>query len=326
MSIVSDVVSSFLPHKKKITPSGWISFNAPCCHHLGHAQDTRGRGGLIINNNGGVSYHCFNCGFKCSWQSGRNLSLKFKKFLEWLNTPDDVIKQLSLDLLKQIESTTLKNALPKLPVFKETSLPENSICINTCNNVPNNLYPIIEYISTRNLNFTDTKFHWCSNLAYKDRLIIPFYFKNKIVGYTARTIQNKTPKYLTSSQPGYIFNLDNQNEEYKFMILCEGPIDALHIKGVSILGSELSDSQITLLKSYNKEIIVIPDKDKSGKKLCNQALDLGWSVSLPNWDKNINDVSDAVNKYGRLLTLYTIIKAKESNSLKIKLGAKKWFG
>ena len=80
MSIVSNIVSVYLPAKKKTTPSGWISFNAPCCHNNGHAHDTRGRGGLIINGDEGVTYHCFNCGFKCSWQAGRNLSLKFKNF------------------------------------------------------------------------------------------------------------------------------------------------------------------------------------------------------------------------------------------------------
>ena len=55
MSIVSNVVKSYLPYKTKATPSGWMSFNAPCCHHNGHKQDKRSRGGLIFNDNEGVS-------------------------------------------------------------------------------------------------------------------------------------------------------------------------------------------------------------------------------------------------------------------------------
>ena len=78
MSIVKEILSTFLPAKRKQTPSGWISFNAPCCHHNGTSADTRGRGGLISNGDGGLSYHCFNCGFKASWQPGRNLSHKLK--------------------------------------------------------------------------------------------------------------------------------------------------------------------------------------------------------------------------------------------------------
>ena len=47
MSIVSDTVTTYLPGKRKTTPSGWCSFNAPCCIHNGETQDTKQRGGLI---------------------------------------------------------------------------------------------------------------------------------------------------------------------------------------------------------------------------------------------------------------------------------------
>ena len=84
MSIVSDTLTLYLPAKRKTTPSGWTSFIAPCCTHNGETQDTKGRGG-VIHEGEAVSYHCFNCGYKASWQPGRNLSYKFKKLLEWLD-------------------------------------------------------------------------------------------------------------------------------------------------------------------------------------------------------------------------------------------------
>jgi len=46
---------------------------------------------------------------------------------------------------------------------------------------------------------------------------------------------------------------------------------------------------------------------------------------MPEWPAGIKDVNDAVVKLGRLATLYLIASAKESNSLKIQLRAKKWF-
>jgi len=160
MSIVSNIVSAYLPAKKKTTPSGWISFNAPCCHHNGQTTDKRGRGGLIINNDGGVSYHCFNCGFKCSWQGAKSLSLKFKKFLEWLNVPDNIIKKLSLELLKQETNNVTKLQIQTiLPSFKEITLPNNAILINEVQNVNSNILKIIEYISNRNLQFEDSSFY-----------------------------------------------------------------------------------------------------------------------------------------------------------------------
>jgi hypothetical protein len=47
---------------------------------------------------------------------------------------------------------------------------------------------------------------------------------------------------------------------------------------------------------------------------------------MPDWDVEINDISDAVAKYGRLYTLYSIVSAAESSPLKIRLKAKRWFG
>ncbi len=46
---------------------------------------------------------------------------------------------------------------------------------------------------------------------------------------------------------------------------------------------------------------------------------------MPDLPDGIKDVNDAVVKLGRLTAFWMIINAKESNSLKIQLRAKKWF-
>jgi hypothetical protein len=46
---------------------------------------------------------------------------------------------------------------------------------------------------------------------------------------------------------------------------------------------------------------------------------------MPDWPEGVKDVNDAVIKLGRLATLWMIVDAKESNTLKIQLRAKKWF-
>ena len=104
MSVVLDTVLTYLPAKRKTTPSGWTSFNAPCCHHNGHTADTRGRGG-VIQNDGGISYHCFNCGYKCSWHPGRPFSHKMRRLLQWLGTSDDVINKVALDVMRENEGS-----------------------------------------------------------------------------------------------------------------------------------------------------------------------------------------------------------------------------
>jgi DNA primase len=122
-----------------------------------------------------------------------------------------------------------------------------------------------------------------------------------------------------------VFNLDRQHNNREFVICCEGPFDAISIDGCALLGAEIKDSQNWLLKQLGKEIILVPDKDHEGPKTVEQAVGFGWSVSMPEWPEGVKDVNDAVVKLGRLATLYLIISAKESNSLKIQLKAKKWF-
>ena len=325
MSIVSDLLTAYLPSKRKTTPSGWTSFNAPCCHNNGNTTDTRGRGGLISEGDV-ISYHCFNCGYKASWQPGRSLSYKFKKLLEWCNTPDSEISKLALDVMRINEGVEVAERKIELPTFETVPLPPDAVKIADIKDFNKFSIAILEYIAARNLNLDDTDYYWSPSLGYRDRLIIPFYYEKRIVGWTARTItEDKKPKYLTETQPGFVYGLDEQGYNKVFAIVCEGQVDAIHIDGCALGGSEINDQQAMLLNRLAKDVIVVPDRDSAGSKLVEQAIELGWSVSLPLWDSDINDVGDAVSKYGRLYTLYSIANAAESSPLKIRLRAKKWF-
>jgi len=82
---------------------------------------------------------------------------------------------------------------------------------------------------------------------------------------------------------------------------------------------------INIGKQFRKHVIVVPDRDEAGQKLVWDSFEAGWSVSMPDWDQDVKDVNDAVCKYGRLHTLYTIIKNAEDSQLKTKLRMKKWF-
>lgn len=325
MSIVSDILLSYAPAKRKQTPSGWVSFDAPCCVHNGETADKKQRGG-IIQEGDTVSYHCFNCGYKCSWQPGRNLSQKLKKLLSWFNTPDDVITKLALDVMRENEGVEVKKLKLELPEFTTVPLPPDAVRLADITEFNKYSIAILEYMAKRNLNLDDTDYYWSPSLAYRERLIIPFYYEGRIVGWTARTVGDNKVKYLTESQPGFVYGLDEQRPQKVFCLVCEGPIDAVHIEGCALTGSEINDQQALLLNRLGKDIYVVPDRDKAGSKLIEQAISRGWGVSMPDWDSNINDISDAVAKYGRLYTLYSIVSAAESSPLKIRLKAKKWFG
>jgi Toprim-like len=319
MSLISDTLQQYLPGKRKHTPSGWISFNAVCC------DDTRGRGGFIVNAGNAVSYHCFNCGFKCSWQPGRHISQKMNKFMRDLNIPDDIISQLRLEALRLDENNTteIRNIIPK---FDVRALPMDSKLIaDLIYNPPEKLIPVLEYVINRKIYLEDFPFYWTPKVGFSNRLIIPFLYKGEIVGWTARAINDATPKYLSEQQPGYVFNLDNQMDERELVIVSEGPFDALSIDGCALLGAEIKDSQNWLLKQLGKEIVLVPDRDEAGKTTLEQALEYNWSVSMPDWPDGIKDINDAVIKLGKLATMWLVVSSKESNNLKIQLKAKKWF-
>ena len=333
MNIVFDALQVYLPAKRKQTPSGWLAFNAPCCEHNGTTPDTRQRGGLIANADEGVSFHCFNCGFKTSWRNGRNLSFKMKKFMRWLNVPDDTITKLALQVLQTKTDSTGHKTFITLPKFVSKELPPKSKPIHEWadykalepGGIDKDLFKVLEYIAARKLNLNDDDLYWTPEAGYRDRLIIPFYYREKVVGYTARKVVESKVKYLSEQQPGYVFNIDEQTDDRKYVVAVEGPIDAIAIDGVALLGSEIKEQQTALLNSLGKHVIVVPDRDEAGQKLVYDAMEAGWSVSMPDWSQDIGDANDAVRKYGRLHTLYSIVKNAEESQLKIKLRMKKWF-
>jgi hypothetical protein len=328
MGLIADTLQTYLPSKRKHTPSGWISFNAPCC------DDKRQRGGFIVNAGDAVSYHCFNCGFKCSWQPGRHISQKMNQFMRNLNIPDDTISQLRLEALRLDDNNTaeIRSIIPK---FDKRALPIDSKSFEEWREfikqsddnyiVPKAVIDVVEYMARRNIGIFDYPLYHSDKIGFNNRIIIPFLFKGEIVGWTARAINDAKPKYLSEQQPGYVFNLDAQSDDRGFVIISEGPFDALSIDGCALLGAEIKDSQNWLLKQLGKELVLVPDRDAAGKATLEQALELGWSVSMPDWPNGVKDINDAVVKLGKLATLYLIVHSKESNNLKIQLRAKKWF-
>ena len=102
----------------------------------------------------------------------------------------------------------------------------------------------------------------------------------------------------------------------------EGIFDALSIGGLAVMHNTISDAQARLIRSLDREITVIPDQDRAGLELIDRAVELGWAVSIPNWE-GCKDVNDAVKKYGRLGTLLTIMQSRETSRIKIELAKKK---
>lgn len=324
MSLIIEAVQAHLPPKRKATPSGWISFNAICCHHNGTNTDRRQRGGVMFTE--GVSYHCFNCGFKSSWQPGRPITGKFKKLLQWLGVADEIITKCTFEALRLKDEIAPEHVLNLNPVFFDKAMPLGTRPVKEwLMDPPDALIPVLEYLISRGFTIDDYDWHWTDESGFDDRLIVPFYYQNRLVGYTARLIrERKTVKYISEQQPGYVFNLDHQHNDRKFVIVTEGPLDAVCVDGVAVMSNEIGPVQKHLISRLQREVIVVPDRDESGLKMVEQALEFGWSVSMPDWPDGVKDVNDATRLFGKLYALWAIVKAKESMPLKIQLRMKKW--
>ena len=334
MNLIQNTILNSLPANKKKTPSGWISFNAPCCIYNGETQDKKKRGGIMAGADGTISYHCFNCGYKASYVIGRRLTQKMRTFMGYIGIADDTIKKLAIEAMRH-EEGDIKYEKKKFVNFHKKQMPKNTHSLDVwlekyvAKDLTAPQYDkidnLLNYLKVRGIDPTWYDFMYSPDMYFNfnQRLIIPFYWRGDVVGYTGRLFEDiEKVKYVTDVQPGYVFNMDTQDWTRKFVIVTEGPFDAITISGVSILGSEINDVQRELINNLNRQVIVVPDRDAPGEKLINQAIEFGWSVAFPEWDNKVGDVAEAVLKYGRLFTIQSILKSTESSKLKIDLKRK----
>lgn len=337
---IQQSILQLLPARKKTGQNGWTSFNAPCCVHNSESADTRGRGG-IKTNAGQISYHCFNCGFKASFVPGRHLTFKFRKLLAWLGADDLTIRRLVIDAVR-LKELVAPEELVKEPeqeiVYEKRELPEGAVSFGNWRTylevqgdeyvAPVQLCHAVAYVDNRKIDFKKYEFYVTDNEAYNlhRRVIVPFYYRGELVGYTARAIEDGIkPKYWSSHPADFVFNLDMQKSESKFVVVCEGPFDAMSIDGVAVSGSEISDTQIEQIDRLQREVIVVPDTDRAGRKLVDRAIEAGWTVSFPVWQETCKDINEAVTKHGKLFVLKSILAARETSRLKIELKKKKLY-
>jgi hypothetical protein len=312
-------ILTYLPAKRKQTPSGWISFNAPCC------QDRRSRGGIKMSDSN-WNYHCFNCSTTASFVLGRTLSFKARKLLTLLGVPEQEIELLNFESLRHRsvhgildDRVQVLNTLSNIDFNEYDDWPPGSEFVTE------DLHAHWQYLRNRKVPedfpvmtvIKNDGVHWT-----RPHVTIPFTYNGKVVGWTSRMLDNKTPKYISHSQPGYVFGTDFQQNSWRYVIVTEGIFDAISINGLALMHATVSDLQAKLIRNLSKEIIVVPDQDLAGMDLVDRAVELGWSVSMPPWPSDIKDVNDAVVKYGRLATLLTIIQSRETSKLKIELRKK----
>jgi DNA primase len=204
--------------------------------------------------------------------------------------------------------------------FKEMPLPEAQLI--DIDNTDHDVF--VQYLNKRKVSIKDYPFMCTPDEEGRqaNRIIIPFTYEHKIVGHTSRYLDDRKPKFISEQQPGYLFGVDLQKSEWQVCIVVEGIFDALSISGCALTTNGISDEQAEILKNLNRKIIVVPDQDKSGIDVIDRALDLGFYISMPEWDIDIKDVNDAVIKYGKLPTLLSILQSATNSKIKTEIKRK----
>jgi hypothetical protein len=305
--------------KIKRTASGWLSGNAACCVHNGESLDKRSRGGLIVGAQE-WGYSCFNCGFNARFVLGQPLSYNARRLLTWLNVPQEDIERVNLESLRHkstqslLEQRAQTAAQPALIHFDQRPLPSGLLPVDQ--STPQAL----TYLQSRCVSPDFPVFYMPKP---RPGVLIPFAHRGQTVGNTIRFLDNRPIKYLHDMPHGYVFGIDQQQPHWSFAVVVEGVFDAMSIQGLAVLHNDINAAQVQLIRSLNRDIVVVPDQDTAGMALVDRAIELGWSVSMPEWPADCKDVNDAVIRMGRVAAMITIQAARETSSIKIQLQKKK---
>lgn len=170
------------------------------------------------------------------------------------------------------------NSQLELNNLKEVSLPGTVIPLDELSDS----HPAVQYLTERNFDVkilskifsvgfclkSDENYFFANN-----RIIIPIYMNNVLVGWQARLIgDNKykgCPKYLT--MPGFrksqvLYNFDIA-KNYPFVVVTEGVSDVWRFgpEAVAVFGHDISPQQRHLLLNNWKKIILLFDGDIKDK-------------------------------------------------------------
>ena len=245
-----------------------------CCPFCG---DSRFRLGVNVSTG---RAHCFNC----DWSSG-----SLVKTIVQLGKAFEIdIRNWRVKLLKggqrheaalagEVSTAKKKAAIKKVGIKQH-----NTLRLTTCRRFTLRDKPLsseasaYNYLLQRNITVEQIQRHdvrYCLVGKLRQRIVFPVLNKRKqIVGTVARSYTNRIPKYLNSTGCKTLWNA---HEGAKIGIVLEGVFDALaveraywndlHYRAISRLGSTLTDSQLKVLKRFDR-LVFIPDLDLPGIK------------------------------------------------------------
>lgn len=304
MNPIEDIIKQNIVFEK-VTGTGFHTCKCPVCH------DTKTRSGFVFNDDS-VAYNCFRG--KCpvgttKYVYGEYFPKKFREVLEAFGV------QIPMDVLLGNKKFKVKDLLNEdlytEHSWKTQELPESFVKYN-----PSIHKYYMNKLSERHME--DDDYYVGTSGEWKDKLIIPFRQRTKIIGWQGVQFTNRGTYYLKSSGNTDMLYLP-EGKVPKRPIIVEGVFDAKSVPdGIATMESTITKKQAYILRNSNP--ILIPDR--KGSRYLNVAKTYGWDISIPEWKEK--DVNDALKKYGKFTIARMIHEGLSKNIFDAEIRYEMW--
>lgn len=279
-------------------PSGIYEGGCPICRE-GHSWGTKRRCFYIPKYD---NIHCKNC--HQSWNPRHWIFLVSGKTYFEVDEEAKEFEYIPIELLNRSDDFQFYNNEP-LPMDAINLMDKQQLNFYKDNEV---VKECLKFIRKRRLNKAinrpPTFYVSLKDRVHKNRLCIPFTNDTgDIEFYQTRTVikdaNDELPKYLgKTGGDKTVFGADRVSEDFDYIFIFEGPIDAMFVKnGVAIAGVDITSKQKQILNQFpfHTKIWVLDNQhiDETALEVTRKLIDDGEMVFI--WPKitcvkDINDI------------------------------------
>jgi hypothetical protein len=321
MDTIEDIVRTHVPLVHSVSSKGWHSVFCEVCGDGSRAKGPRG--GWLFQDDM-CFYNCFNCGVEANFDPNRehpNSKYMYEVFTSF-GVPYKEVQELLVKNLKGDKRQVIQKKAIRLPNIEQpdffvtmTNFPEdNPFFIEAKNFLWDNYkmrpddYPFMLSSGKTSSKDPDDIYH-CKHL--RTRIIIPAYQGDRLIYWQGRLFYGSGKKYLNASvedSSAVIHCLEHlyDGDPDRPLYITEGFFDSWHLNGLAVLGNTMKDAKIQIISRSRKPKVVVPDYNSDGMHLANQAIELGWGISLPEIFP-CRDICNAINHFGKLYVLKSVV-------------------
>lgn len=314
---LEDIIRQYV-HLPHVNAKGWYPCVHPICDHGKKGE----RAAFLFDNEVSV-FHCYNCGVKTKYDPNTHKSMphKMQNILSDFGIDESLWQQVVFDnlaLQPNADQKIHKKVKSVEPLVIPT--PEEFYFLKDADVDDQWAAKAKTYLNKeRNIDWEQYPFmlaHKSDNMMMRKwlkRLIIPMYKNDNLIFYQGRDLSGTAQKKYQSPSTDaakvlYGFDKLRNHGSNEPLYIVEGWFDAFLLDGVALLGNTISEEQEIHLNRCSRPKIYIPDRFGDGKEAALHALTLGWGISTPDIgsDPHCKDITDVVNKYGKLYTMKTL--------------------